>query len=386
MSIHKIDKISSYVLLLKENPKEIDILFKELMIGVTNFFRDAIVWDKLKDSVIPGIIENMQTNSALRAWVPGCSTGEEAYTLAIIFKEVLEKINPHGDFSLQIYATDLDNDAIETARKGQFSAGIAADVSPDRLKRFFNKTDEGYRVNTEIREMIVFAQHNLIMHPPFTRIDILTCRNLLIYMDAELQKKIFDLFHYSLNPEGIMLLGSSETLGTQSQFFTPVDAKLKIYKRIASTQKPLLFDFPSSFSRSKPTKIQIQMSEKPIQNIETLADQLLLKHFSPPGVLVSEKGDIIYISGRTGKYLEPAVGKANMNIFAMLREGLRTEFLIAFKKAILKNVAFVAGSSFYCNNSGHNTMRINFSFSNIKEIETGVKRLSQVISDELNSK
>jgi two-component system CheB/CheR fusion protein len=334
MSIHKINKIASYAILLNENPKEVEILFKELMIGVTNFFRDAIVWDKLKETVIPGMIENIQTNSALRAWVPGCSTGEEAYSLAIIFKEVLEKINPHGGFSLHIYATDLDNDAIETARKGQFSASIATDVSPDRLKRFFNKTDEGYRVNTEIREMIVFAQHNLIMHPPFTKIDILTCRNLLIYMDAELQKKIFDLFHYSLNPEGIMLLGSSETLGTQSQFFTPIDAKLKIYKRIVTAHKPALFDFPSSFSRSKPTKIQIQMSEKPIQNIETLADQLLLKHFSPPGVLVSEKGDIIYISGRTGKYLEPAVGKANMNIFAMLREGLRNEFPVAFRNAI----------------------------------------------------
>ena len=182
--------------------------------------------------------------------------------------------------------------------------------------------------------MIVFAQHNLIMHPPFTKIDILTCRNLLIYMDAELQKKIFSLFYYSLNPEGVMILGSSETLGTQSQFFTPVDAKLKIYKRIVTTQKPVLFDFPSSFSHSKPTKIQIQMTEKPLQNIENLADQLLLKHFSPPGVLVTEKGDIVYISGRTGKYLEPAVGKANMNIFAMLREGLRNEFPLAFRKAM----------------------------------------------------
>ena len=334
MSIHKIDKIASYVYFLQQNPKEVEILFKELLIGVTNFFRDSIVWDKLKETVIPDIIAKMQADSSLRAWIPGCSTGEEAYSLAIVFKEALENINPHRGFSLQIYATDLDNDAIETARKGLFPASISADVSPTRLNRFFYSTDEGYRIKTEIREMIIFAQHNLIMHPPFTKIDILSCRNLLIYLDAELQRKIFGLFYYSLNYEGVMVLGSSETLGIQNQLFTSVDAKLKIYKRIDTTLKPDLLDFPSSFSRSKPTKIEIQMPEKSSQNIENLADQLLLQHFSPPGVLVTEKGDIVYISGRTGKYLEPAVGKANMNIFAMLREGLRNEFPGAFRKAI----------------------------------------------------
>jgi len=334
MNIHKIDKIASYVALLKENPKEVDILFKELLIGVTNFFRDAIVWDTLRETVIPDIIANMEAGAKLRAWIPGCSTGEEAYSLAIVFKEALEKSNPHGGFSLQIYATDLDDDAIESARKGQFPANISADVSPNRLNRFFNTNDEGYRIKTEIREMIIFAQHNLIMHPPFTRIDILSCRNLLIYMDAELQKKILGLFYYSLNPHGVMILGSSETLGVKSQLFTPLDPKLKIYKHTDSDQKPDLLDFPSSFSRTNQSKIELQMPEKPSQNIENLADQLLLQHFSPPGVLVTETGDIVYISGHTGKYLEPAVGKANMNIFAMLREGLRNEFTGAFRKAI----------------------------------------------------
>ena len=221
MGVHKIDKISSYVHFLQENPKEVDILFKELMIGVTNFFRDATVWEKLKETVIPNIIAKLQDGSILRAWVPGCSTGEEAYSLAIVFKEALEKINPHGGISLQIFATDLDNEAIEIARKGIFPANIAADVSPNRLNRFFIETDEGYRVNTEIREMVVFAQHNIIMHPPFTKIDILSCRNLLIYMDSELQKKLLGLFYYSINPEGIMLLGSCRnTWNTESSFYT----------------------------------------------------------------------------------------------------------------------------------------------------------------------
>ncbi len=334
MGVHKIDKISSYVHFLQENPKEANILFKELMIGVTNFFRDPLVWEKVKEITIPEILSNLPEGSVLRAWIPGCSTGEEAYSLAIIFKEVIEKKYPHGGYSLQIFATDLDNEAIETARKAVFPANIAADVSSTRLSRFFVKIDDSYRVNTEIREMVVFATHNIIMHPPFTKIDLLSCRNLLIYMDAELQKKIYGLFYYSINPEGYMILGSAETLGTQGHLFTPVDSKLKIFKRSTTNLVPELVDFPSSFSRVKNFGAEKEVPVLLTQNIQALTDRFLLQHFSPAGVLVNENGDIIYINGSTGKYLEPAVGKANMNIFAMLREGLRNEFPIAFRKAI----------------------------------------------------
>ncbi len=358
MGIHKIDKISSYVHFLQKNPEELDILFKELLIGVTNFFRDAIVWEKLKDSVIPNMIANLQSDSILRAWIPGCSTGEEAYSLAIVFKEALGKINPHRNISLQIFATDLDNEAIEIARKGIFPVNIAADVSPNRLSRFFITTDDSYRINAEIRETVVFAQHNIIMHPPFTKIDILSCRNLLIYMDPELQKKIIGMFYYSVNPGGIMLLGSSETLGTQRHLFTPVDAKLKIYQPSPVPQLPELFNFPSSFSRTKPTNKKNQIPPKPTMNIQALADQLLLDHFSPVGVLVNEDGDIIYISGHTGKYLEPAVGKANMNIFAMLREGLRNEFPIAFHKAVMKKEEVVLHNIKVDTNGGTQSLNV----------------------------
>jgi len=336
MAVHKIERISSYVHFLQENPKEATILFKELMIGVTNFFRDAPVWEKLKETIFPNIFSTLQEGSVLRAWVPGCSTGEEAYTLAMIFKEALEKNKPQEGFSLQIFATDLDNEAIETARRALFPLNIVSDVSPARLTRFFNKTEEGYRVNAEIREMVVFANHNIIMHPPFTKIDIISCRNLLIYMDTELQKKIFGLFYYSINPDGYIILGSAETLGTQSALFTTVDSKLKIFKRAVTTIIPELFDFPSSFSKVKSPGTEKLLPAKVSQNIQTLTDQFLIQHFSPAGVLVNESGDIIYISGHTGKYLEPAVGKANMNIFAMLREGLRNEFPNAFRKAVLK--------------------------------------------------
>ncbi len=335
MGIHKIDRIDSYVHFLLKNPKELDILFKELLIGVTNFFRDCNVWDKLNESIFPEIFARQKTSTTLRAWIPGCSTGEEAYSLAIIFKEAIEKFNPNGGISLQIFATDLDNEAIETARKGLFPKSISDHVSPNRLNRFFVSTGEGFRINPEIREMVVFAQQNIVMHPPFTKIDILTCRNLLIYMETELQKKILGLFYYCINPEGIMILGSSESLGKQSYLFTPVDAKLRIFKRADNALSPELFDFPSSFSRTKMTNIEKLTPSSLAPNIQSLADELLLHHFSPPGVLVTPDGDIVYISGRTGKYLEPAVGKANLNIFAMLREGLQSEFPIAFRKAIL---------------------------------------------------
>ncbi len=334
MGIHKIDRVNSYVHFLQENPAEINILFKELLIGVTNFFRDPHVWKKLKESILPAIIANAKDGLILRAWVPGCSTGEEAYSLAIVFMEVLEKANKNGGITLQIFATDLDESAVETARKGLFPANIETDVSQSRLKRFFVKTEDSYRVKTEIREMIVFAKHNIIMHPPFTKIDFLTCRNLLIYLDSELQKKLIGLFYYSLNPDGLMLLGSSESLGTQSSLFIAIDSKLKIYKRSNTTLRPELLDFPSSFSRANRSNTENQMPAKLPVNIQTPAEQLLLQQFSPPAVLVNENGDIVYISGRTGKYLEPAVGKANLNIFAMLREGIRNEFPLAFRKVL----------------------------------------------------
>ncbi|MCA1761008.1 MAG: hypothetical protein LC658_14675, partial [Bacteroidales bacterium] len=209
MGIHKIDDINSYVHFLQENPKEVQILFKELMIGVTSFFRDSPVWEKFKETIIPALIKKTVTNSVLRAWVPGCSTGEEAYSLAMVFKEAIEKVNPHEGLSLQIFASDLDSEAIDTARKGLFPPNIAADVSPKRLNRFFTKTEDGYRINSDIRETIVFAHHNIILHPPFTYIDILSCRNLLIYLDSELQRKLIGLFYYSLIPGGILLLGTS---------------------------------------------------------------------------------------------------------------------------------------------------------------------------------
>ena len=334
MGIHQITKMASYVRYLQENPQELDLLFKELLIGVTNFFRDPDAWGQLRDRALPELLAGRQAGQALRAWVPGCSTGEEAYSLAILFKEAAEAFKPREPFTMQVFATDLDRDAIDKARQGLFPESIAGDVSPERLSRFFSKETHGYRVRKEIREMVIFAPQNLIMDPPFTKLDILSCRNLLIYLTPEVQKKLIPLFHYSLRPGGILFLGSAETIGGAMDLFVPLDSKARLFRRAESALRSDSVEFPPSFSASRPAGSDARPVPKPSCSLQTLADQLILQRYAPPSVLATDKGDILYISGRTGKYLEPAAGKANWNIFAMIREGLRYELSDAFQKAL----------------------------------------------------
>ena len=337
MSIHQIEKISNYVKYLRETPHEIELLFKELLIGVTSFFRDSAAWDALKTQAIPKIIANHPSGGVLRAWTVGCSTGEEAYSLAIVFREVIETLKPPRNFKLQIFATDLDNDAIDKARTGLYPSNITADVSPERIKRYFEKDERGYRISRAIRETVVFAPHNVIMDPPFTKLDILVCRNLLIYMEQELQKKLIPLFHYSLNPGGILFLGSAETLGFNSNLFEAIDVKSRLFRQLHQGIRPEWLDFPSSFS-TLPCIPDIAMPQEKSTTSETnmkaIIDQILIQQFAPAAVLTNEKGDIIYFSGQTGKYLEPAAGKANLNIFAMAREGIRYELNILFSNVL----------------------------------------------------
>jgi two-component system CheB/CheR fusion protein len=334
MGIHQIGRIAQYVRYLQENPQEIELLFKELLIGVTSFFRDPESWKELREEVIPQLLTGRPAGGVLRAWSAGCSTGEEAYSLAISFKEALEQVKPAENFTLQIFATDLDRDAIDKARQGGYPSSIASDVSPARLQRFFIKEENGYRVVKEIREMVTFATQNVIMDPPFTKLDILICRNLLIYLSPELQKKLMPLFHYSLVPGGVLFLGSAESVSTFTDFFQPLSIKSRLFQRRESFLPTEPLAFPGSFSPARPGVSKESTMVIPAANLQSLADQLLLQHFSPPAVLTNDKGDIIYISGRTGKYLEPAAGKANWNIFAMSREGLRFDLGSAFQKAI----------------------------------------------------
>ncbi len=333
MGIHQLDKIAAYVRFLNENPEELDLLFKELLIGVTGFFRDPDVWELLREKTLPALLADRPAR-LLRAWVAGCSTGEEAYTLAIVFREVVEKLKPEKNFKLQIFATDLDRDAIDKARQGVFSANISEDLTPEQLRRYFTKEEGGYRVRAEIREMVIFSPHSVIMDPPFTKLDILSCRNLLIYLAPEMQKKLFPLFHYSLHPGGILVLGNAETIGQFTGLFAPVKDKSRIYRRLDSAVQPDPVEFPSTFAPSMPANSDASEARKPIHNLQTQAEQLVLRRYAPPSVLVNESGNIIHIGGRTGRYLEPAAGKANLNVFAMAREGLRHELASAFQKAL----------------------------------------------------
>jgi two-component system CheB/CheR fusion protein len=337
MGIHQIAKMAGYVRYLRENSQELDLLFKELLIGVTNFFRDPAAWDQLRDHALPALLANCAPDQTLRAWVPGCSTGEEAYSLAIVFKEAVEKLKSKNKFSLQIFATDLDKDAIEKARLGVFPANIAADVSDARLKRFFIREGSTYRLRKEIRELVTFAPQNLIMDPPFTKLDILSCRNLLIYLTTDVQKKLIPLFHYSLKPGGILFQGSAETIGDSTALFAPLSGKSRLFRRTESIVRPAQIAFPSAFSAGQAINSETPpATTKPPETLQVLADQLVLHHYAPPAVLTNEEGDIFYVSGRTGKYLEPAAGKANWNLFAMAREGLRYELAGAFKEALQK--------------------------------------------------
>ncbi|CAB1061908.1 Multidomain signal transduction protein including CheB-like methylesterase, CheR-like methyltransferase and BaeS-like histidine kinase [Olavius sp. associated proteobacterium Delta 1] len=330
MNVHQIDKISNYVRYLQENSLEGNILFKELLIGVTNFFRDLDAFEVLKKKSFLQILQGKPKDYVIRAWIPGCSSGEEAYSIAIILRECTERLKQH--VGIQIFATDIDSNAIDTARAGGYPESIAADVSADRLKRFFTLRDNVYRVRKDIREMLVFAPQDILKDPPFTKLDLICCRNLLIYLDQKAQNKLLPLFHYSLKSDGILFLGSSETIGGCTDLFAPVDKKWKIFRRLQSpSNSHPVVEFPvapaavrnKNDAEIKPLKI----------NIRQLAEKALLESYAPPGVIIDSKGEILYVHGRTGRYLEPAPGEAKWNIYDMAREDLKLELLSAIRQA-----------------------------------------------------
>lgn len=357
MGLHQLPTTVDYVRHLRDNPSEIELLFKELLIGVTRFFRDPDAWEQLESEVIPALLARQQEGCNLRAWVAGCSTGEEAYSLAIVFREAVKKLKPAVHCSLQIFATDLDHDAIDKARTGIYPSSIAADVGEERLQRYFVQEEHGYRVGAEVREMVIFAPHNLIMDPPFTKLDLLSCRNLLIYLESDLQKKLLPLFHYALKPGGILMLGSSETIGDATVLFSPMPGRTRLYHRREHDSRSELAGFAATFPRNRgsspPASAAPPLSSLAAPNLQTLTDTLLLQHFCPAAVLTNDQGDIVYISGKTGNYLEPAAGKANLNVFAMARDGLSGALNTAFAKAARTQSTITAKSLTIGSGSGN---------------------------------
>lgn len=347
LGVHGLTTQAAYEKFVRQNPQELDLLFKEMLIGVTSFFRDPSVWQELKDVVMPALLARCPDGTRLRAWVVGCSTGEEAYSLAMIFKEAVAELSGAESRSLQIFASDLSADAIAVARKGHYSLKISGDVEPSRLARFFTAQGSGFLINKEIREMVLFAQHDVILDPPFTKLDLLSCRNLMIYFNAALQRRLMPLFSYSLRPGGALLLGGSETIGNSQSLFTPLSLKSRLYWRGENAVNAGSVDFPISHRRPMsrlPQEFKVSPTAVPLANLQTHAEQVLLQEFSPAAVLVNDQGDVVYINGSVGKYLEPASGKANWNIHVMARPAIRTQIAAAMRQALQeKSIVEVRG-------------------------------------------
>ncbi|HSN79056.1 MAG TPA: chemotaxis protein CheB [Rhodoferax sp.] len=340
MGLHQLPRIDDYLRYVRENPNEVDLLLAEMLIGVTSFFRDPPVWEQVRREVLPALRTNHPDGAMLRAWVPGCSTGEEAYTLAMLFRESLDQTNASQRYKLLVFASDLDKDAIARARSGVYPASIVADVSDERLKRFFVPEASGYRISNEIREMVIFAEQNVIFDPPFTRIDFLSCRNLLIYLEPQSQDKLLQLFHYSLNPGGCLLLGSSESVGAASVLFSPLQGKARLYRRL-DVSAPLPLGMASGFDaaglRMPGFALRVQGVAMVASDLQLLVEQLVLKLYAPAALLVNSKGEMLYFCGKTGKYLEPAAGKPNLSLFAMARDGIRSALTEGFYPAVREN-------------------------------------------------
>ena len=334
MHVHQIDNIQDYQTYLTRSEREILLLFKDLLIGVTSFFRDPDAFAVLKEKYLPELLADKPEGAVIRIWVTGCSTGEEAYSMAILMHECMEKMNRH--FNVQIFATDIDPDAINTARSGLYPLSISTDLTAERLKQFFTKEEIHYRVKKSIREMLVFALQDLIKDPPFTKLDIITCRNLLIYLEPKLQKKLFPVFHYSLMPYGLLFIGSSESLPQETPLFEMCDRKWKIFKRQPGRSTPSsVLDLPVSAPSEEPRAIKTLEAVKRTENINNfrLVETILQESGAPPCVIIDEKLNIVYIHGRTGKYLEPAAGIACFNILDMARPSLKTVLASAVRKA-----------------------------------------------------
>jgi len=340
LAVHQIRTIDDYVRYLQQTPAEVEALFRDLLIGVTSFFRDPEAFKTLEEQVVPELFAGKPADALVRVWSPGCSTGEEAYSLAILLQERLETLKQ--SYRVQVFATDIDSQAIATARTGLYAASIATDLAPVRLARFFSAEPDGsaYRVHKGIRDLLVFSEQDVVKDPPFSKLDLIACRNLLIYMGLALQKKLIPLFHYALNPGGFLFLGTSETVGEFGDLFVARDRKAKVYQRkdqyigaqgaIRGRYLPPMTAIDTTTFPRAATK----MAPPVLLPLRELTEQALLQQVAPAGALVNGRGEILYLHGRTGMFLEPAPGAAGVNnILKMAREGLGRELTAALRKA-----------------------------------------------------
>jgi len=361
MAVQQIDSMDGYLKYMQQTPAEVEALFRDLLIGVTSFFRDPEAFKALEEQVIPKLFARKAPGTTIRVWSPGCSTGEEAYSIAILLQEHLEALKQ--SYAVQVFATDLDNRAIATARAGLYPSSISADISPERLARFFSAEPDGstYRIHKVIRDMLIFSEQDLVKDPPFSKLDLISCRNLLIYMGGDLQKKLIPLFHYALNRGGFLFQGTSETVGDFGDLFAILDRKSKVYQRredVHSAQRTALGRILPPIMTTEVSFQQTagRMATPGKLPLRELAEQTLLQQIAPAGALVNGRGDILYLHGHTGLYLELAPGETGINnIMKMAREGLRRELTTALHKASgTKEIVRCPG--LHVRNNGHFTM------------------------------
>ncbi len=333
LAVHHIKSMADYVLFLQKNPMEINLLFKDLVIGVTSFFRDPEAFKILEQQALPNLLRKKGPDAGIRVWVTACSTGEEAYSLAILLAELTERIN--HCFNVQIFATDIDPDAIAVARQGIYPENIGVDISRERLNKFFTKEPTGFRIKKQIREMIVFSTQNVIKDPPFSRLDMVSCRNLMIYMENVLQKKILPLFHYTLNSGGILFLGTSESIGVDTDLFKPINSKWKIFLRKTSIADKETIYLDNSYDTAQ-TNITIALKDSPIAKVDIQAEieKTILEAYAPAGVLINDRYEILHFIGKTERYLKPPSGKPSFNLIDMAREDLKNKLTITIHKSM----------------------------------------------------
>ncbi|HVP48110.1 MAG TPA: chemotaxis protein CheB [Bryobacteraceae bacterium] len=335
MLLSKAESLDEYIKRLQTDLAEVQTLYEDMLINVTQFFRDPETFQALKTQIFPKIAG--EGSGGVRVWVPGCSTGEEVYSLAISLLEYLEE--REHQVHIQLFGTEISEQALERARTGLYNEAIAADVTRERLKRFFLKVERGYQISKRIRDCCIFARQNLTRDPPFSKLDLISCRNVLIYLGPELQKKVLPIFHYALKPNGFLLLGSSETIGTYGEMFSLVDKKHKIFaRRMAPTRLPLGFAYGGPAFEPKSEHHAKGVVTLAPTDLQREADRLVLARFGPPGVIINEDLEVLQFRGQTGTYLEPSPGPASYHILKMAREGLLTDLRSAINRAISGDV------------------------------------------------
>ena len=334
MALRKVERLDDYVALIRDEPEEIEHLYSDILIKVTGFFRDPAVFTTLARDILPEMLRERDPKNGVRIWVPGCARGDEVYSLAISILETA----PDGKFSIpvRIFGTDISDTAIEAARAGLYPQSIAGEVSPERLRRFFTEGRGGFQINRSVRDLCLFTRHNVTKDPPFSRLDLISCRNVMIYFGAALQRRVISIFNYALRPDGFLLLGSSETIGGFADLFAVVDRKYKIYRKKTVVPRPKVH-FEMAKSSQNPERSEPESKAAAPDAVFREADRALLSRLSPAGVLINENLDVLQFRGRTSRYLEPPTGAASFNLLKMTRPGLLPDLRAAIQAARKKN-------------------------------------------------